>query len=211
MPPTQQIVQLQDQHRDRDRREHDHGDKHAGRGDLAGDRRAGGVRVAQRAGEGVDGAVSKLGDQDQAGGQDQEAPTRRPDAQKRGRQGDQQAAIGVREEARIASEGMLQAVQSGGELRPGIATARAGGPRLGIAPLGEAGIDGVGAGGGPRNSPAGRVSGVTVGAAGVMPMSTPRAAEAVSRSPPTAMGSLRRARSASRMRSRRTSRTGCSG
>ena len=48
------------------------------------------------------------------------------------------------EEAGIAPEGVLQAEQAGGELRAGVAAAGAGQPRLGLAPLRQAGVEVVG-------------------------------------------------------------------
>ena len=77
--------------------------------------RPGSLGVAQGPGQGVDGAMGQLGDQDQRGRDQQQAPADRPDAQQGGGQGDEQAAIGVGEEAGIAADGVLQPAQPGGD------------------------------------------------------------------------------------------------
>ena len=66
--------------------------------------------------EGVDGAMGQLGEEDEAGGDDQQAPAPEVDAQECGGHHDQDAAIGVCEEAGVAADRVLETAQSGGEL-----------------------------------------------------------------------------------------------
>ena len=85
------------------------GDQDAAGGDLASGLEPRLLGIADRAGQGVDGAVGQLGDQDQAGADHEQAPAPLIDAQQRGRDHDQRAAIAVGEEARVAADRRLDA------------------------------------------------------------------------------------------------------
>ena len=136
-PPAEQVAELQDEDGDRDGGGGGDGDEDAGGGDLAGDLEAGLLGVADGPGQGVDGAVGQLGDEDdEARPEGQEAPAERADAQEGGGQGDQDDPVGVGEEAGVAADGVLQAAQAGGELLaepaaagPAVQTGRSSGSR----------------------------------------------------------------------------------
>src|SRR5271165_863230 len=85
------------------------GDEEAGGGDLAGHAKARLFGVANGTSQSVHRTVGKLSDQDQAGGDHEQAPAPLVDSQKRGGDGDQRPAVAVREEAGIASNRVLQA------------------------------------------------------------------------------------------------------
>ena len=104
----------------------DGGDQHAGGGDLAGRLQPRLLGIADRAGQGVDGAVRQLGDQDQAGPDHQQAPSPLVDAQQRRRDDDQRAAIEVGEEARVAADRRLDSAPARRQLAPDVAADRPG-------------------------------------------------------------------------------------
>ncbi len=77
--------------------------------------------VANRAGEGVDGAMCQLGDQHQAGTEDDKAPAALVDSQERGGDHDQGSAVAVCEEAGVTPDCRLETAPAGGQLAPRVA------------------------------------------------------------------------------------------
>ena len=83
--------------------------------------------IADRAGQGVDGAMGQFGDQDQGGTDHDQAPSALIDAQERGRDHDQRAAIAVGEEARVAADRRLDPAPARRHLAARVAPASLGG------------------------------------------------------------------------------------